>query len=1006
MKTIYSFLTVFLLSCFISIGVYADTYVLPATGNSEAGSFVMPFETPLSDTEQWTITAHTRYLGVPSDATWGSRLFHAYLVENPVTESGGFTSESKLCFYMRPPVGYPGATTSNTGKLLLANNVNNTPDVLTIDTENGTLFTFQIISDGTGTVLVNIRVEGNNGGNPYTKTYTNHEIGTVYGLAAGSHYDVEAEVTMGASDPILNKPADLNFRTIPLGATATKSLKVTGVNIQGTISGAISGTDIAAFNLKTASAPSNGELEIEFTPTAERTYEAQLALTSQGAEQVTLKITGQGGSLPLEISSENNSDEHWYYIHFARREGDAKVWTAVAKDDTISQSVLTPGNEAQQWKVYGDWDAYTFVGKTGIELSYNAQFDKYMAADREGGDYLGFVRYKDTQDWQVQNMDKSFMNKDTGDDVPGKNYINDFQGKSTCAYNIDDTGNQLAFIPLTAEKLFAGPDSLGFGTVTIGYPSTKKYPVVKLNITGNVECSFNGTDAGVFSAEITPDDSLFITLAPKEAIAYDAQLTVTAGSHSHTIKLTGTGFRIPALPFKVSDDTHNYWYQIQFDRNDDRRSKAIRDNGLDEILTQEAKEEDQDNQLWKITGTWDNYKIIAKSGREFKSNANPSTGDSRYVAGEAGTGHVFRLEEGHGGRWELYDKTLTGGNRYVNDNSGVQIGSWTDNNDGNPINFLPAFASIGAKDLPFYEIEEGASFTKELTVSSVSLTGVITYALSGADACAFTVTAVEDEDETTPVLEPSTLYQEGGALRITFAPTEKRAYSATLTFTAAGADPLEIALTGTADFVLPVKITASAIENWYAISFKRQLTKVLAVDELGNLAQVAKPTGEPTDAQQWKFTGTPAEGYRIVSKTGPAIVYASSLYGLSAEDAEGDKHQFIRASNGTDWQLYNRIADGSDEDGDNYRYLNDFGGHGESAGLYSANDAGNYLVFTFVSGETGIKTPDFAGDVITATRYYTLQGAQVKKPAQTGIYIKQDRYTSGRVTATKVYFVK
>jgi hypothetical protein len=1004
MKSIYSFLTVFILSCLMSIGAYADfgSYYLEASGNAETNVTRQHFTTPLTDDVEWTITAQTRYAGSPVDATWGSRLFHAYLVENPVEANGNFTSDNKLCFYMRTPVGSGGHDSGQGGRLLLANALF-TPDVLEVDTGSGTLFTFQIMSDGTGTVLVKVFIEGNNDGQPYTKTYSNHEIGTIYGLAAGSNYDVDVEVVAGAPSPVLSQPSDLNFRTVLPGKTSVRPLTVSGVGLTGSITGALSGEDAAFFGLPTPSAANRGAIEVSFSPTEAREYAAKLTLSSPGAESLEINLTGDGnGVLPVTVSPEEGP-ETWYYIQFARRSGEVKVLTAVGADENITQSVLTPGNELQQWKISGDWDEYYFTNKsTELDLSYNATLDKYVTTPTD--EIFGFVRYSTTTDWQVQNLARTFLNEDVP--VAGKNYLNDYQGNTVGSYTVDDAGGRLVFIPVTDQKLFAGPDSIGFASVPVNYPSIKKQPVIALNLTGEATWSLTG-DADVFSVTKTAD-TLSITFAPAVAKNYNALLTVSVGEQSHNIKLAGLGVD---LPFKVSEGTNEFWYQIQFDRSDDTRGKAIQDNGLDARLTQEAKVAGQDNQLWKITGSWDKYKFIGKSGLEIKNEVNPSTDASRYVAGASGTGHAFRLDIGNNNRWELYDQTLTGGRRYVNDNSATTIGNWNDNDGGNAVNFLPDFASIVAKSFSFGEIEAGASFTQELSVSSIKLTDAITYALSGADAAAFTISVkeevVEGEEEgeekalTTP--EPGTLPQGGGTLLVTFAPTEKKAYSAKLTFSATGADDLEISLTGTADFDLPVTISTGETEVWYYIQFKRRAadSKVLAIDDDGLLAQVVIDETKADETQHWKFTGTSVEGYQLVNKDKAASVAYDlelNLYEL-AEEA-GDKHQFIRASNGADWQLYNQTIRG--EEGD---YLNDFEGKGFFASLYLANDAGDYLTFIPVNQGTAIARPEFTGDVVVATRYYTLQGVEVNKPVQTGIYIKQDFYASSRVKASKIYVI-
>jgi hypothetical protein len=100
--------------------------------------------------------------------------------------------------------------------------------------------------------------------------------------------------------------------------------------------------------------------------------------------------------------------------------------------------------------------------------------------------------------------------------------------------------------------------------------------------------------------------------------------------------------------------------------------------------------------------------------------------------------------------------------------------------------------------LNFGSVEKGTvSEPKTVTVSGALLTNIITYAKSGADAAAFTI------EETS--WNPAT----GGTLAITFAPTEIRAYSASLTFSSTGADNVVVSLTGTG-----IKPLGQLIAKW------------------------------------------------------------------------------------------------------------------------------------------------------------------------------------------------
>jgi hypothetical protein len=778
-------------------------------------------------------------------------------------------------------------------------------------------------------------------------------------------------------------------------------------NITATIDGADASAFGFAGNGSTLPA-AGGSLTLTFSPQEARVYHATLTLSSEGATPCSIRLSGNGfdpSELPRISSYDNPDDEYYYYIQFHRRATAGTVWALNDTTNRIVQDTLKADNiqDNQQWKIYGNWeDGYTFVNKSDeTEMYYNqtASSDGTLPANSylkaPMGDVFDFVRFNadgtPTKDWQLLN--RSFVESGA---TSSWRYVDDEAGRFLCNYLINTEGNRLKFIPVDASALIIPVDSFIFNA-GLGDALTQSLVITGVNLTApaGITVSISGEDAGIFTIA---DDIVPVTLPatggkvnvrffPSETGEYSAQLTVACeGYPDKQITLKGSCFYTPV---KISKGTSEYWYRLQFSR---KSGNVIVDKGLDQIIAQENIVDGAaiaDNQLWKFTGTWDNYRIVAKSGREFKYDANADGG--RYVAAATGTGNRFRLEVDSYGDWCLYNMTLTSGYRYLNDygGNGTQIGNYAFDDGGNPFNFLANFPSVSANDFSFAEVETGATEVKTLNVIASLLTAPITYTLTN-DGDAFTVSPA------------NTLPIEGGTLQITFAPTEKRDYRAILTLSSDGADDLEVALTGTANFEIPVTISTTGNEVWYYVRFNRQSSLTWTAGEYGEaITQTAKT--EDNTGQQWKFTGSAATGYNIANRNGGVLFYDSGALGTEEEpklallvEELSDADYFLFKRQGEQWQL--KIL-GKDTGYEDEVYLNDY--YGENLCLYVAHDGGNALVFTPVD-PTGIRQPVLDVDgALVSVKYYNLQGMEVTHPAITGIYIVQNLYASGKVQTVK-----
>ena len=96
-------------------------------------------------------------------------------------------------------------------------------------------------------------------------------------------------------------PATLNFSTVA-GTAVKNTVTVTGANLTGDITTAVSGTNASYFTVSPESLGTNGgELTITYNPTAAGNHTATLTLSSAGAEDVTIALTGNATAPAGEV---------------------------------------------------------------------------------------------------------------------------------------------------------------------------------------------------------------------------------------------------------------------------------------------------------------------------------------------------------------------------------------------------------------------------------------------------------------------------------------------------------------------------------------------------------------------------------------------------------------------------------------------------------------------------------------------------------------------------------
>jgi hypothetical protein len=760
-------------------------------------------------------------------------------------------------------------------------------------------------------------------------------------------------ITFQSTEPLtgtyLFQPGDLDLGDVPVGSTKTKTLTVAGANLSGNLTYTLTGEGFSKAN--EVSATGGGSVEITFAPTEKKAYTATITVTYGELPPVTATLTGNADfEFPLEISE--GDTEYWYYIRFEQQTESNKVFQANSKGTPLTQNLILGNENKQLWKIVGDWGEYHLVNKDGnFDLVYNTANNRYEATDAEYGDEFGFERFKDTEDWQLGNMTSGYFENGIASET--RRYVNDLdaEGDSITNYVVNDDGNRLIFIPSTASALVIGLESIDFGNVPAGVAGAnvkKTLPVGGLGVTGSISAVIEGPGSAAFaltSATLPAAGGEFeITFTPQAVDNYKAQLIVSAeGFVNDTVQLTAIG---SAFPFQVSTTT-DYWYYIQFSR---RSTLALTSAGLGETVTQTPWQSDQEaneDQMWKITGTWDNYKFVSKKGGELKTkpstepDADPDDFDD-YTLEASGDGHIALGT--NDGEWYFQNIQAkeAGYVKYINDRDGATVCLYGNFDNGAPLNFIPVSGIVTnpVSPLAYGDVTIGMLGEKTLTVTGKGTTAPITYVLAGAGASVFSIS-----NTTAAVAADADLPAAGGTLKVSFLPEEAGDYIATLTLSTTGAPDAIIVLTGRCislpeDF--PVKISDDESTSWYTVYFTRRYTsanswKVWTAGLTGETIKQTTHTGREdegltTEEQLWKFVAAPSKtGYLAVAYSGLAAK-KGSLYTV-ADEEEATPLVFVKNSDGN-WVL---------KSNDTTNALND--NAGTQIGEYSINDGGNPLGF-------------------------------------------------------------
>jgi hypothetical protein len=487
--------------------------------------------------------------------------------------------------------------------------------------------------------------------------------------------------------PLITAPDLLAFGEVLQGQSREKTIDIVGLNTAGDISATVTGQDAAAFQLDAQTlVATGGSLKVTFSPTEKRQYQANLELTSTGANPKVISLSGRSDfDLPVTISE---GTDHWYYIMSARSVGSGTILTSPTElGDSVKLARYDASSEAQLWKIVGDWDNYQLINKaTGLSIQYDETQKVYTSIDGDFGHLFSFEAFNGNLSvWQLKDLI-------VAESSATSCYLNETQSKWMTVYTKNDSGCELRFVPAGEATLLA-PTSWDAGNSLVGEtPKTGNIIITRISIADPFSAVVSGKDADAFSLSYgTPElgDTLKVTYTPNHLRKQTALITVTAGSVSRAITVTGTAIGAPVFTPEGASNEESYWYLIQFNRrntlswNWDSESTKIYQTplGTDTMNT---------NRWYKFVGDAFDFKILGWDNKV--ARIDPAL--DRLILSSEGNADLMTFYQQDNDGFSIKDKNQT--NKYLNDNAAVEIGVYSYYDAGDPL----IITEIPGKDYP------------------------------------------------------------------------------------------------------------------------------------------------------------------------------------------------------------------------------------------------------------------------------------------------------------------
>lgn len=313
---------------------------------------------------------------------------------------------------------------------------------------------------------------------------------------------------------IVADPTSLSF-TGTKGQTYTKTVTVTGTNLEGNITVTKSGD--AAYTIDKTSitkgndGSANATITVTYKPTAAGNTTATLTLKSSNANDVTVAITGTAVAPTITATPAT--------VTFSAETGDTKTQTVTIKGTNLGGNITAA--------ISGD-AAYT-IDKTSITQS----------AATSGTTLT--ITYRPTA--VGSTTARVTLKSSNADDV-----------------TINISGTATAPVP----TITASTTAVNFPTCYTGEDATQTFTITGKNLTGNITAAltdqnevFSLNTTAITPAEAAQGKAITVTFSPKAARNYTGSVRLTAdGATAVTVSLSGNGQLLKVVPVMEPADTN------------------------------------------------------------------------------------------------------------------------------------------------------------------------------------------------------------------------------------------------------------------------------------------------------------------------------------------------------------------------------------------------------------------------------------------------------------------
>ncbi|MCL2511637.1 MAG: choice-of-anchor D domain-containing protein, partial [Bacteroidales bacterium] len=357
---------------------------------------------------------------------------------------------------------------------------------------------------------------------------------------------------------IIANPANLNFGKVEVGTTPEpQTITVSGLNLTGNISWNKGGADASAFNVTASpwNPTTGGTLTVTFAPTEERDYNATITLSSAGASNKIVNLTGTG-MVPADFF------EDFEDMTGSGSYNGAEVTFASGLWFIKGYTTMTSGSDR-----FNGTRSIRLRGQSGdVEHRAEMMFDKPNGAGTVSFKYGSYAAHKDGEIQLQTSTDKGATWQNQGEVITVPAWTGELltasievniegnirirviktNAKASSSVNVDDI--EISDFDSSMPNISVSPMSLDFGDVDVQTTSSAQTVTVSgSNLVGNITYTKGGADASMFTiAETswnpTTGGKLDVTFTPSEAKVYTATITFnTQGATPKTVTLIGTG---------------------------------------------------------------------------------------------------------------------------------------------------------------------------------------------------------------------------------------------------------------------------------------------------------------------------------------------------------------------------------------------------------------------------------------------------------------------------------